>query len=104
MSGAVAAPGAWPANDGPAISATAKGIENERAMSVLLWRVGRDLRRRRAAGGQGLAERQAHERDLLLLIDDDLLRQPLQTLVLPVAQLGDRHVDGALVVGDHHPR
>ena len=55
-------------------------------------------RRRR----QRLAERQAHGRDLLLLLDDDLLRDAPELLVLAVAQLGQRHVDGALVVRDHH--
>jgi len=40
--------------------------------------------------------------DLLLLVDDDLLGKPLQALVPSVAQLGDRHVDGTLVVRDHH--
>ena len=44
-----------------------------------------------------------HDFDLLLLRDDDLLGQPLQPLVLAVAELDQRHVDGALVVRDHHP-
>src|SRR6266446_6993272 len=104
MSGAVAAPGACPAKDGTAISAAADRAANERDISVLLWHVGRDLRRRRAAGRQRIAQRQVHHRDLLLLVDDDLLREPPQALVLPVAQLGQSHVDGALVVRDHHPR
>ena len=43
-----------------------------------------------------------HDVDLLLLGDDDLLGQPLQALVLAVAKLDERHVDGALVVRDHH--
>lgn len=53
------------------------------------------------AGGR-LAERQAHGDDLLLLFDDDFLRDAPQLLVLAVAQFRHRHVDRALVVRDHH--
>ena len=49
-----------------------------------------------------MAERQAHRDDLLLLIDDDLLRDAPQLLVVAIAQLGQRHVDRALMVRDHH--
>ena len=67
-------------------------------------RVRGDLRGRGAARRESVAEGQVHDVDLLLLRDDDLLGQPLQALVLAVAELDDRHVDGALVVGDHHAR
>ena len=53
---------------------------------------------------QRVAERQMHDRDLLLLRDDDLLGKPSQARVLAVAQFDERHVDRALVVGDHHSR
>src|SRR6266851_585664 len=73
-------------------------------MSVLLGRVACGLRRRRGPTRKRVAERAVHHGDLLLLIDDDLLRKTLEPLVLPVAELGDRHVDGTLVVRDHHAR
>src|SRR5207237_1301544 len=49
-------------------------------------------------------EGQTHVVDLLLLGDDDLLRESLQTLVLAVPQLGEGHVDRSLVVRNHHAR
>src|SRR5467141_1321726 len=85
-----------------ATSATAKRVERRRATSLLLGVIGRGLRRRRTTRWKRIAEREMHHRDLLLLIDDDLLGKPLQALVPSVAQLGDRHVDGTLVVRDHH--
>src|SRR6267378_1594268 len=102
ISGAVAACGTWPPSEAPATSATAKRVERRRATSVLPGVIGRGLRRRRTSGRKGIAEREMHHRDLLLLVDDDLLGKPLQALVPSVAQLGDRHVDGTLVVRDHH--
>src|SRR5262245_11116933 len=45
-----------------------------------------------------------HDRDLLLLRDDDLLGKPPQASILAVAYLYHRHVDGSLVMGDHHAR
>src|SRR6185312_12074550 len=51
---------------------------------------------------QRLAEREMHRCDLLLLIDDDLLRDALELLVVSKAQLGHRHVDGALMMRHHH--
>src|SRR5882672_11283704 len=71
-------------------------------MSVLLRRLWFGLRRRGRTRRQGIAEREVHDRDLLLLFDDDPLGEPHQSLVLAVAQLRDRHVDGSLVVWDHH--
>src|ERR1700737_3306143 len=98
MSGAAAEPGACPAK------ASARRVASARTMSLLLVGVGRGLNLcgRGGAGRQSVAEREVHDRDLLLLLDDDLLRQPLQALVLAVAQLDERHVDGALVGRDHH--
>ena len=46
--------------------------------------------------------RQPHRGDLLLLGDDDLLREAPELLVAAVAQLRLRHVDRALVVRHHH--
>ena len=43
-----------------------------------------------------------HDVDLLFLGDDDFLGQPAQRRVLPVQQVRLGHVDGALVVRDHH--
>src|SRR2546428_1281779 len=60
------------------------------------------LRRSRGAGGQRVAKGEVHDHDLLLLVDDDLLGEPLQPLVLSVAELHERHVDRTLVVWDHH--
>src|SRR5882672_702377 len=103
MSGAVAANGAWPANARPATSVNERRIANGRAMSVLFSRFSFALRRRRCTRWQRIAEREVHDHDLLLLLDDDLLGEPLQSLVLAVAQLRYCHVDGSLVVWDHHP-
>jgi len=56
-------------------------------------------------GGSGLSQRLVHHtRFSCWLVDDDLLREPPQPLVLPVAQLGQGHIDSALVVRDHHAR
>ena len=60
------------------------------------------LVRRRRGRRQRLAERQPHRGDLLLLVDDDLLRDAPQLLVVTVAQLGLRHVDRALMMRHHH--
>ena len=62
----------------------------------------RDLRGRRRGRRQRLAERQAHGGDFLLLVDDDLLRDAAQLFVVAIAQFGQRHVDGALMMRDHH--
>jgi hypothetical protein len=43
-----------------------------------------------------------HGRNLLLLRDDDLLRESPESFVVAISKLGDRHVDGALVVRGHH--
>jgi hypothetical protein len=51
---------------------------------------------------KGLAERQPRRRDLLLLGRDDFLRDPPQLLIMPVAQLGLRHVNRTLLMGNHH--
>ena len=37
-----------------------------------------------------------HDGDLLLLIDDDLLGEAPEALVLPVPELDERHVGGAV--------
>ena len=57
---------------------------------------------RRRGGRKSLSQRQPHCDDLLLLLDDDLLRDTSQLFVVTVAQFGLGHVDGALVVRDHH--
>ncbi len=44
-----------------------------------------------------------HDRYLLLLGNDDLLGKPLQTCILAVTNLDERHVNSALMVRDHHP-
>jgi hypothetical protein len=49
-----------------------------------------------------LADRELHGRDLLHLVDDDFLGDAPQLLILPVAQLGDRHVDRPLMMRHHH--
>src|SRR2546426_11833235 len=105
MSGESAEPGAWPARAGATASA-AKRKANLRIMSVVPMdvRAGGDLGGRGVAGRQSVAQGQAHDFDLLLLRDDDLLGQPLQALVLAVAELDDRHVDDALVVAEQHVR
>src|SRR6267143_1745280 len=102
MSGAAAERGTWPAKARAATSASSAA--SGRAMSLLLvgGGGGLNLRGRGRPGRQSVAAREMHDRDLLLLLDDDLLGQPLQSLVLAVAQLDERHVDGALVVRDHH--
>src|SRR5271165_5634607 len=64
-------------------------------------RQSRRLRRCHSRGGQLLAERQPHRGDLLLLLDDDFLRDPAQSLIASVPQLRDPHVDCTLVVRDH---
>src|SRR3954453_13233643 len=81
-SGALARPGTW-----PALAAKEK---RARARKVLVMSV--------------IPESQFHDFDLLLLRDNDLLGEASQALVLAVAKLGERHVDRALVVRDHHPR
>src|SRR5262245_38168157 len=104
MSGVAAGPGTWPGNAGPTRAASARKVAKGRAMSVLLVAIrgGRNLRRCRGAARQSVAERQVHHRNLLLLVDDELLGEPLQALVFAVPQLNERHVDGPLVVRDHH--
>jgi hypothetical protein len=54
-------------------------------------------RRRR----QWPADGKLHRRDLLLLLDDDLLRNAAQLFVMPVAQLRVRHIDSTLVMRRH---
>src|SRR4051794_24650065 len=61
-----------------------------------------DLRRRGGGWGQWVAKREAHRGDLLLLLDDDLLGDATELLVTAIAEVSSRHVDRALVVGDHH--
>src|SRR5262245_14016186 len=106
MSGASAGKGACPGRHGGASAARRSRVTTGRRMSWLLSTSGpgRDLRRRGSAGRQLLAECEPHDRDLLLLLDDDLLGEPLESRVLAVAQLSERHVDGTLVVRDHHAR
>ena len=48
-------------------------------------------------------EEGAHIGDLLSLLDDDRLREAFEALVLPVLEQHPSHVDGALVMRDHHP-
>src|SRR2546426_10865156 len=105
MSGEAAEPGAWPARAGATASA-AKRKANLRIMSVVPMdvRAGGDLGGRGVAGRQSVAQGQVHDFDLLLLRDDDLLGQPLQALVLAVAERDDRHGAGALVVAEQHVR
>jgi hypothetical protein len=50
----------------------------------------------------GRIEAPAHQFDFLLLLDDDALRQPAQHGVAAELQLGFGHVDGALMMGNHH--
>src|SRR3954451_21314204 len=80
MSRALARPGTW-----PALAAREK---RARARMVLVMSV--------------IPESQFHDFDLLLLRDYNLLGEASQALVLAVAKLGERHVDRALVVRDHH--
>ena len=62
----------------------------------------RGLRGRRDRGRQRIADGEPHRRDLLLLGHDDFLGEPLELLVLAVAQDDLRHVDRALVMRHHH--
>src|SRR5271166_6963715 len=62
----------------------------------------RRLRRRRCRAVGLLADRELHGRDLLHLVDNDLLGDAPQLLVLAVAQLDHRHFDRALVMRGHH--
>src|SRR3954452_24726082 len=80
MSGALARPGTWPA--------LAPREKRARARKVLVMSV--------------IPESQFHDFDLLLLRDYDFLGEASQALVLAIAKLGERHVDRALVVRDHH--
>src|SRR5690242_16754981 len=92
MSWAAARPGTWPAPAAPRTSvATTAAARMARRMSV-------SRRRSRRHG----IERALHDIDLLPLGDDDLLREPLEDGVLAVAQLEERHVDGPLMMRDHH--
>src|ERR1700758_4643918 len=116
MSGSAAAPGAWPARaDGTttrAVAASSAVTKSLRIMSGLLVHMhhvrghgsGRRgwLVWRRCGRWQRLTDGEAHRRDLLLLGDDDLLRQAAELLVVPVAQQRLGHVDGALMVRHHH--
>jgi hypothetical protein len=43
-----------------------------------------------------------HQGDLLGLFDDDPLGQTAHRLVLAVGEFDPRHVDRALMMGDHH--
>ena len=47
-------------------------------------------------------KRLAHRSDLLRLLANNLLRDPAQLLVMPVAQLGLSHVYRPLMMRDHH--
>ena len=47
-------------------------------------------------------EKAAHVGDLLSLLDDDRLREALELFVART-QLHERHIDGALMMRDHHP-
>src|SRR5207302_4809067 len=85
------------------ISKKLNAKRTETGATSLLPRLGCGLRRRRRTRRRSIAEREVQDRDLLLLLDDDPLGESPQTLVLAIAQLGGRHVDGSLVVGDHHP-
>jgi hypothetical protein len=49
-----------------------------------------------------MAERETYGRDFCLLVNDDLLSDSAQQLVAAEPQLGRRHFNGALVMGDHH--
>src|ERR1700719_3763037 len=120
MSGSEAAPGACPAPaDWMATRAVAASnavkIEMRFMSSLLAWvprmsTVGRrinrfrggQLVRRRHRPREGLAERQPHRGDLLLLGDDDLLGNALELLVVAVAQFRLRHLDRPLMMRGHH--
>src|SRR5260370_39237609 len=115
MSGAEAAPGACPAfaatplaRTAPLITAGASSLRIIFASLRLLRSAGRPCRQTlRLLGATGrrrqrLADCQPHCGDLLLLFDDDSLRNAPQLLVVPVAQYGLRHVDRPLVVLRHH--
>src|ERR1700738_5234938 len=60
------------------------------------------LRRSRRGIRYRLANRKVHGRDLLHLVDDDLLRYAPQMFVLAVTQFADRPVDRALMMWGHH--
>src|SRR5215469_2078371 len=105
MSGSdAAAAGAWPAEAALASEALASRPKMKPRMALLLLHVHarhglpRGRGRRRRGGRQRLADRQPHGGDLLLLVDDDLLRQASDLRVAPVAEHGHRHVDRALMV------
>jgi hypothetical protein len=61
-----------------------------------------DLIGRRRGRRKRLAERETHRGDLLLLRDDDFLRDALQLFVSAIAQQRLRHLDRSPVVGFHH--
>jgi hypothetical protein len=65
-----------------------------------VWR--RDLGRGRRRRRERLADGKAHRGDLLELIDDDLLGNAPDLLVAPVAKHRLGHVDGALMMRNHH--
>src|SRR4051794_30472701 len=44
----------------------------------------------------------AHVSDLLALLDDDRLRETLEPFIAPMLQQHQGHVDGALMVRNHH--
>lgn len=60
------------------------------------------LRLRGRGRGQCLAARQPHCDDFLLLLDHDFLGDTAQLFVLAMPEFRKRHVDGALVVRNHH--
>src|SRR4029450_13274996 len=90
MSAFCAPYGAWPAHACPATITDATATR----MSFISPSL---LSTRRAA-----LQLASHEIDLLLLLDNNALREPAHDRVVPELQFGLRHVDRALMVGNHH--
>lgn len=63
-------------------------------LRACLHRVALRRHRRRSGRGWEVVECQLHDPDFVLLGDDDLLREPPNPLVAPVAELGPRHFHG----------
>jgi hypothetical protein len=74
---------------------TPRSLLAEGSMLTLVGSVRRSLPSRGTGRRGSVADGQAHDGDLLALLDDDPLSEPLQTLVLVVPQL----VDGDRLLG-----
>src|SRR5262245_53902252 len=104
MSGVSADSGTCPGNAAPTRATSARTAAKRRVISWHPIVAGDrwDLCGCRGPGCWRVAQRQVHDRDLLLLVDDDLLSESSEALVLAVPQLRERHVDGPLMMWDHH--